>query len=157
MTVYRFRVKFDPDPTSLWRDIVIGADRTIADLQSAINPAVGLDQGHPWFIGTDEDYWESKIKYQCSQEHEQSFGGSPVLRTERLVNAGELTIGEMARQLDLEQYDRICYLYDYGDEWRFYAILKEVHDDEPYDMKPTVVNTEGESIEQYDSSRGRRF
>jgi len=24
MTAYRFRVKFDPDPTSLWRDIVVG-------------------------------------------------------------------------------------------------------------------------------------
>ncbi len=42
MTAYRFRVKFDPDPTSLWRDIVVGADRTITEFQSAINPAVGL-------------------------------------------------------------------------------------------------------------------
>jgi hypothetical protein len=63
----------------------------------------------------------------------------------------------MARQLDLEQYDRICYLYDYGDEWRFYAILKEVLNDEPSDTEPAVVNTEGESIDQYGSSRERRF
>jgi len=53
MTAYRFRIKFDPDPTSLWRDIVVGADRTITELQSAINPAVGLDQGHLWFVGED--------------------------------------------------------------------------------------------------------
>jgi len=53
MTAYRFRVKFDPDPTSLWRDIVVGADRTIAEFQLAINPAVGLDQGHLWFVGDD--------------------------------------------------------------------------------------------------------
>lgn len=59
MISYRFRVKFDPDPTSLWRDIIVGADRTIAEFQSAINPAVGLDQGHLWFVGTDEDYWDS--------------------------------------------------------------------------------------------------
>lgn len=45
MTAYRFRVKFDPDPTSLWRDIVVGADRTIDELQSTINPAAGLDRG----------------------------------------------------------------------------------------------------------------
>lgn len=32
MTVYRFRVKFSDDPTSLWRDIVTGADRTIDEL-----------------------------------------------------------------------------------------------------------------------------
>lgn len=59
--------------------------------------------------------------------------------------------------MSLQQYDRICYLYDYGDEWRFYAILKEVLDDEPSDTEPAVVNTEGESIDQYGSSRERRL
>jgi hypothetical protein len=157
MTAYRFRVKFDPDPRSLWRDIAVGADRTIAEFQSAINPAVGLDQGHLWFVGTDEDYWDSEGKYQCPQEYEQSQGGGPVFRTERFENAGEVTIGEMARQLGLEQYDRICYLYDYGEEWRFYAILKEVLNDESSDTEPAVVNKKGESIDQYGPSRERRF
>ncbi|WP_181690821.1 hypothetical protein [Natronomonas sp. LN261] len=154
MTAYRFRVKFDPDPTSLWRDIVVGADRTIAEFQSAINPAVGLDQGHLWFVGDDEDYWDSAVKYQCPQEYEESLGGDPVLRTERIENAGDVTIGEMTRQLGLEQYDRICYLYDYGDEWRFYGILKEILSDEPSDTEPAVVNEKGDSInDQYDPPR----
>lgn len=116
MTAYRFRVKFDPDPTSLWRDIVVGADRTIVEFQSTINSAVGLDQGHLWFVGSEEDYWGSAVKYQCPQEYEESLWEDPVLRTERIENAGEVTIGELTRQLGLEQYDRICYLYDYGDE-----------------------------------------
>jgi hypothetical protein len=153
MTAYRFRVKFDPDPTSLWRDIVVGADRTIAEFQSAINPAFGLDQGHLWFVGDDEDYWDSAVKYQCPQEYEESPGGDPVLRTERIENAGEVTIGEMTRQLGLEQYDRICYLYDYGDEWRFYAILKEILSEEPIDTEPTVVKDKGDPIDdQYEPS-----
>jgi len=152
MTAYRFRVKFDPDPTSLWRDIVVGADRTIAEFQSAINPAVGLDQGHLWFVGDDEDYWDSAVKYQCPQEYEESPGGDPVLRTERIENAGDVTVGEMTRQLGLEQYDRICYLYDYGDEWRFYAILKEILSDEPSDKPPEVVKEKGDPIgDQYDA------
>ncbi|AFZ71302.1 IS1096 element passenger TnpR family protein [Natronobacterium gregoryi] len=152
MTAYRFRVKFDPDPTSLWRDVVGGADSTIAEFQSAINPAVGLDQGHLWFVGEDEDYWNSAVKYQCPQEYEESLGGDPILRTERIENAGEVTIGEMTRQLGLEQYDRICYLYDYGDEWRFYAILKEILSDESSDKPPEIVKEKGESIgDQYDA------
>jgi len=151
MTAYRFRVKFDPDPTSLWRDIVVGADRTIAEFQSAINPTFGLDQSHLWFVGDDEDYWDSAVKYQCQQEYEESLGGDPVLRTERVENAGDVTIGELTRQLGLEQYDRICYLYDYGDEWRFYAILKEVLSEEPSDREPAVVNEKGDPIDdQYD-------
>ena len=153
MTAYRFRVKFDPDPTSLWRDIVVGADRTIAEFQSAINPAFGLDQGHLWFVGDDEDYWDSAVKYQCPQEYEESLGGDPVLRTERIENAGDVTIGEMTRQLGLEQYDRICYLYDYGDEWRFYAILKEILIEEPSDTETTVVKEKGDPIDdQYEPS-----
>jgi hypothetical protein len=152
MTAYRFRIKFDPDPTSLWRDIVVGADRTIAEFQSAINPAVGLDQGHLWFVGEDEDYWDSAVKYQCPQEYEESLGGDPVLRTERIENADAVTIGEMTRQLGLEQYDRICYLYDYGDEWRFYAILKEILSNKPSDKPPEVVKEKGEAIDdQYDA------
>ncbi|GAB3668619.1 MULTISPECIES: IS1096 element passenger TnpR family protein [Halobacteriaceae] len=152
MTAYRFRVKFAPDPTSLWRDIVVGADRTIAEFQSAINPAVGLDQGHLWFVGEDEDYWDSAVKYQCPQEYEESLGGDPVLRTERIENADEVTISEMTRQLGLEQYDRICYLYDYGDEWRFYAILKEILSDDPSDKPPEGMKEKGESIDdQYDA------
>ncbi|EMA24861.1 IS1096 element passenger TnpR family protein [Haloarcula marismortui] len=153
MTAYRFRVKFDPDPTSLWRDILVGADRNIAEFQSAINPAVGLDQGHLWFVGKNEDYWDSAVKYQCPQEYEESLGGDPILRTERIENAGEVTIGEMTRQLGLEQYDRICYLYDYGDEWRFYAILKEILSEEPSDTEPTVVKEKGDPIDdQYEPS-----
>ena len=46
MTVYRFRVKFDPDPMSLWRDVVVGANRSLDELQATINAAVGLEQGH---------------------------------------------------------------------------------------------------------------
>lgn len=149
MTAYRFRVKFDPDPTAVWRDIVVGEDRTIDEFQSAINPAVGIDQGeHLWFIGTDEDYWDSDVKYQCPKEYEESLGGDPVLRSERIENAGETTIGELTRQVGLEQYDRICYLYDYETEWRFYAILKEVITDEASNKAPDVVNEKGGSIDQ---------
>lgn len=152
MTAYRFRVKFAPDPTSLWRDIVVGADRTIAEVQSVINPAVGLDQSHLWFVGSGEDYWDSDVKYQCPQEYEDSLGGDPVLRTERVENARETTIGELTRQLGLEQYDRICYLYDYGDECRFYAILKEIITDNSSEKQPEVVKKKGDSADQYDLS-----
>lgn len=153
MTAYRFRVKFDPDPTSLWRDIVVGADRTVAEFQSVINPAVGLDQSHLWFVGDDENYWDSSVKYQCPQEFEESPGSDPMLRSERIENAGDVTIGEMVRQLGLEQYDRICYLYDYGDEWRFYAILKEVLSGESSDTEPAVVKEKGAPIDdQYEPS-----
>lgn len=149
MTAYRFRVKFDPDPTSLWRDILVGEDRTLDDFQSAINRAIGLDEGHLWFVGADEDYWNSDVKYQCPQEFDEMPGGGPLLFDEETHNAGETTMGELTRQLGVAQYDRICYLYDYGDEWRFYAILKAVVSDEPSDKPPEVVKEKGGPVDQY--------
>lgn len=50
--------------------------------------------------------------------------------------------------MSLEQYDRVCYLYDYGAEWRFYAILKEVITDESSNKAPEVVTEKGDSIDQ---------
>ncbi|WP_257628561.1 hypothetical protein [Haloplanus salinarum] len=41
--------------------------------------------------------------------------------------------------------------------WRFYAILKEILNDELRDTESTIVNIERESIDQYGSSRERRF
>jgi hypothetical protein len=149
MTAYRFRVKFEPDPTSVWRDIVIGSDRTLAELQSTINPAFGLDDDHLWLFGTDEDYWDSEIKYQSPREFDGSVGVEPLSFGERVESAGETTIGQMTRQVGVEQYDRICYLYDYGDEWKFYAILKEIISEEPNDTPPEVVKEKGEGIEEY--------
>ena len=64
-------------------------------------------------------------------------------------NAGETTVGQMARQLDLEERDRICYLFDYGDEWRFYAILKEINKDGDSDKEPEIVKEKGDPVEQY--------
>ncbi|MFC7198939.1 IS1096 element passenger TnpR family protein [Halospeciosus flavus] len=149
MTAYRFRVKFDSDPTSLWRDIVVGADRTLDEFQATINAAMGLDQDHLWFFGIDEDYWDSDVKYQRPEEYEDLPSGQPMRFGEETYTAGTTTVGEMVAQLGLDQYDRICYLFDYGDEWRFYAILKEIIDDDPDDRAPEVVEEKGEQVDQY--------
>jgi hypothetical protein len=147
MTTYRFRVKYEYDPPSLWRDIVVGADRTLDEFQTLLNCAVGLNQDHLWFFGTDQDYWNSDVQYKRAGELEQSPGG--MLRGGEENDAGTTTIGQMVRQLDLEERDRICYLFDYGDEWRFYAILKEINEERSSGTEPDVVNKKGEPVEQY--------
>jgi hypothetical protein len=147
MTAYRFRVKFEHDPTSLWRDIVVGADRTLDEFQAVLNRSVGLDQNHLWFFGTDQDYWDSTVRYECPGEIDHSPGGT--LRGGDEYDAGETTVGQMVHQLDLEERDRICYLFDYGDEWRFYAILKKVDEEELDDAEPAVVDEKGNPVDQY--------
>ena len=147
MTTYRFGVKYEHDPRSLWRDIVVGADRTLDEFQLVLNSAVGLNQDHLWFFGTDQDYWDSDVQYKRPGGIEQSPDG--MLRGGEEYDAGETTVGQMVRQLDLDERDRICYLFDYGDEWRFYAILKEINEDGASDTEPEVVKEKGEPVEQY--------
>ena len=145
MAVYRFRVKADWDPTSLWRDIRVGGERSLDKFQSTINRSMGLDQDHLWFFGPEEDFWNSEITYvrPGSAERDGFFGGP------REIDAGEVTVFEMVQQLGLDERDRICYLFDYGDEWRFYAILKEIDPDGDAKEEPIVVNEKGDKIDQY--------
>lgn len=110
---------------------------------------MGLDQDHLWFFGVDEDYWDSDVKYQRPEEYEDRPSGQPMRFGEETYNAGATTVGEMVAQMGLDHYDRICYLFDYGDEWRFYAILKDIIGDEPDDREPEVVKEKGENVDQY--------
>ena len=149
MVTYRFRVKFEYDPTSLWRDIVVGGERTLDEFQSVLNRSMGLDRDHLWFFGTDQEYWNSDVQYRRPEGIEISPAGP--LGGAREYDAGETTIDEMAAMLGLAERDRICYLYDYGDEWRFYGILKEIDEEAPGDTEPSVVKEKGEPVEQYPS------
>jgi len=157
MSAYRFRVKLEWDPTSLWRDIVVGEDRTLAEFQTVINETMGLNQEHLWFFGADQDYWQSSVKYQRPEEYENLPSGESMRWDETVHNAGETTIAELASQLDLEVGDRICHLFDYGDEWRFYGILKEIRENDASDTKPKVIHEKGEPVVQYPIDEDPRY
>ncbi len=154
MTAHRFRVKSDRDPSN-WRDTVVGESRTLDEVQSAINTAFGLDEGHLWFFGEDENFWNSDVKYECPEEQDMPDTGGGLLGVdEEKHDASEKTVGDAVRRLGLGQNDRFCYLYDYGDEWRFYAVLVESLDDEPDEAEPEVVEGEGDEIDQYGTDAG---
>lgn len=153
MTAYRFRVKAAWNPRGLWRDILIGGGRSLEDLHRTIVISFGLDPDptHLWFFGEDQEYWNTKVKYVSPLELEE--GGIPwdelmdfsTGRREERHNGAETTIS----QLGLEVRDRLCYLYDYGDEWQFYMILKEIIPDKSPGTEPEVVKSRGEKITPY--------
>ncbi|KXA96581.1 hypothetical protein AKJ37_04900 [candidate division MSBL1 archaeon SCGC-AAA259I09] len=142
MTAYKFRVKADWKPRDLWRDVVIGEDRTLRDLHEAINPAFGLDFDHLYFFARGQSYWDSEVRYVHRAEIENNpYDAIPEVDID-LRDADETSIHD----LGLKVKDRLCYLFDYGDEWRFYMILKEKLEDEPSDKKPEIVKEKGEKI-----------
>jgi hypothetical protein len=153
MAAYRFRIVAEADPMALWRDVVIGGDRTLADLQREINVAVGLPQYHLWFFGIGDAYWNSQVKYLRPDEYQRSDPSDPVTAGEMTYDAGETTIDAVVADLELSIDDFFCYLYDYSNEWRFSLILRERRDEAAADIPAQVVDGEG-SIDDL-PSRGK--
>jgi len=65
----------------------------------------GSGDGHLWFFGTDQDYWNSPVNDQRPEEFEDLPSGGPMGWDEEVFDAGETTMAEMATQLDLEDSD----------------------------------------------------
>ncbi|KXB02426.1 hypothetical protein AKJ44_00515 [candidate division MSBL1 archaeon SCGC-AAA261F17] len=143
MPALRFRVKSAWNPRGLWRDIVIGENRTLEDLHRGINHGFGLDFDHLWFFARGQKYWGSGARFVHPVELEEAYYDEwPGVRGEAR-DAGETPLSD----LNLKVRDRLSYLFDYGGEWRFYMILKGEIEDEPSDKEPEVVKGEGEKIE----------
>lgn len=146
MAYYRFRVAYEPRPGVVWRDIVIGGKRSLAEFQSEIDQSFGMDQDRSWFFGTNRDYWHSDVVYTHPEFVEQSPGARDVGGERH--DASETTIGDIVRQLDLEESDRICYLFDFEAEWRFTATIEEIEVIGCSHKGPKVVDEKG-MLEQY--------
>lgn len=141
MSFYRFRVADESRPESVWRDILVGGKRSLAEFQSEINLSLGLDQTRHWFFGPNRDYWQSEVVYTRPEFVEQTLAGMEV--GEEYTDAIETTIGDMVRQLDLEESDQICYLFDFDAERRFTATMEEIEVIGCGHKGPTVVDETG--------------
>lgn len=142
---YRFRVVFATDPMAFWRDVVVGGERTLTEFQSHINDTIGLDQNHHWFFGRGTDYWESSVKFEDPAGYREL--PEELRRSETVYDAAETTITEIVDELDLGVDDRICYVFDYMANWRFFLTLKEELDAAPGRTPPTVDQETGPTVE----------
>mgnify|MGYP000082532753 FL=1 len=138
MTTYRFRLNYEHETEPFWRDIDIGADRTLAELGAAIVDATALDEQHLWFFGINQTYWASPVKYLCHREYASLSSGGPMWWDEDVFDAAETSVG----MLGLDQWDALCFLCDYVNDRRFYVVLQEIRDDDE-NPPPTVVDERG--------------
>ncbi|MFB6132015.1 MAG: hypothetical protein ABEJ44_01250 [Halanaeroarchaeum sp.] len=141
MAFYRFRVADESRPESVWRDVVVGGKRSLAEFQSEINLSLGLDQTRTWFFGPNCDYWHSDVVYTRPEFVDQTRGGMEVDGEHH--DASETTIGDVVRQLDLAESDRICYLFDFDAERRFSATIEAIEVIGCSHKGPKVVDEKG--------------
>ena len=126
---YCFKVALRRD---LWRRIEVSASHTLLDLHYAIQNAYRFDDDHLYSFFMDGQAWsDDKLTSPYDDEG---------------PHVDEVHIGD----LGLEVGQRILYLFDYGDEWRFQVTLEEIREEGSKPRKPKIVEQKGRAPEQYE-------
>jgi len=117
----------------LWRKIKLSHKHTLLDLHNAIQEAFDFGNDHLYSFFMDGKRY-SKNRYNCDMCEEPPF-------------VDEAVIGE----LDLYVGQKILYLFDFGDMWEFDVQLVEILEEDTIVLKPQIIESKGESPEQYPS------
>ncbi len=114
------------------RTIALSSEHTLDDLHLAIQHCFRFDNDHLYAF-----YMDGK-PYSRDAYNDPGGGEGPL--------ADEATLG----LLDLYPHQRILYLFDFGDSWKFDVELLEVRD-EHHKGRPKVVAKTGGALQQYPS------
>jgi hypothetical protein len=113
--------------------VALPGSAVLDDLSDLILDAIGFDRDH---------LYQFTIQRQRGGEtHYDAPRGMMV----EAPYTDEARIGD----LPLEQGDAMTYLYDFGDNWKFSVVLREVDDSDDAPAEPTILSTYGEAPEQY--------
>ncbi len=123
--VYSFKVSLSK---TVWRKISLSHKHTLGDLHNAIQVAFCFDNDHLYAFYP---------------------GGNQ--RTGKPIYCEEGDTAEETSIADLELYtgEKMLYLFDFGDEWKFDVVLMEIDKEAPLPLKPIIIESKGKAPEQY--------
>jgi hypothetical protein len=130
----------DDAPGEVIRRIKIAGSRTLYQFARAITKAFGFYFDHPFgFYDTFGNLRDAKRAFELFVD----IGEEPVPSTAQgvrktKVSAAFTAVGE-----------KMLFLFDYGDEWRFTVELKEIRRAEKGESEPVVLECLGQAPEQY--------
>lgn len=119
---------------SVWRRIELSSDHTLLDLHDSIQYAYGFDDDHLYSFFMDGKLWSDE-KFTSPYDDE-----GPHVDAVRIGELG-LSVGQ-----------KILYLFDYGDMWRFRVELEEIRTEGSKPSEPKIIESKGKSPKQYDFS-----
>jgi len=127
---------------SVWREIEVAANQTLADLGEAIPLAFGFDDPHLWSFFLSGQPWDRDSEYALHSEPDPLGGPRP--HAARRIAIRDVPLpGADGKQ-------EFLFLFDYGDEWHFGVKLVRLHPTvEPGGRYPRVVTQAGEAPPQY--------
>jgi hypothetical protein len=140
MPSYVFRVRIlggfyaPPGAPSIWREVELAADQTLAELGERIPAAFEFDDDHLWSFFLSGKPWDRASEY--ARLPDPPVGG-------RNRGADGLRVGDAPAKKEF------LFLFDYGDEWHFGVRLVRTGQVEPGARYPRVVASQGQAPPQY--------
>jgi len=124
--------------TGCYRHIQISENRTLESLSSAILSAFDFMDDHLHSFFMSNIAWDEDSEYPCyynemDDERAELFGESGF--------TNEVTL----REFDMTKGDRFLYIFDYGDEWRFWVKVLRVIDEDT--KVPVILKSKGEVVQ----------
>jgi hypothetical protein len=146
--IYTFRVRIlegldVPEAArSVWREIEIAANQTLADLGEAIPLAFDFDDPHLWSFFLSGRAWDHDSEYALDSQPDP-FGG-PRARAARRALIGDVPWPGASGKKEF------LFLFDYGDEWHFgVELVRQSPTVEASAGYPRVVAHMGDAPPQY--------
>jgi yecA family protein len=122
----------------LYREIEIVGTASLYKLAETIVWAFGFDFDHAFgfFTKLTGNIWKSPVRYELFADAAAGSNSRSVKST---------AVGQVFRRIG----DKMLFLYDYGDEWRFKVEFVGLGNKEPKTGYPRVVASVGTAPEQY--------
>ena len=127
--VYTFKVSLHG---GLWRKISLSHYHYLSDLHLAIQEAFNFDNAHLYAFYIGGSRRTGKPIYCPEVEEEGKTADETNIADPRLFRG-----------------QKIFYLFDFGDEWRFDIKLLKIDKESPLLPKPVITSRQGDSPEQY--------
>jgi Plasmid pRiA4b ORF-3-like protein len=142
MKTYIFTTKLLNSRTAVTRDVEDRGDSSLYRLAEAIVHAYDFDFDHAFgfFSRTEGDYFRSERKYELFADMADVAAENPDSRSVRRT-----TISEVWNKPG----EKMLFLFDYGDQWRFIVELQGFGSVEPKRKYPRILGRVGTSPEQY--------
>lgn len=127
--VYSFKISLSK---TVWRKISLSHKHTLWNLHRAIQDAFCFDDDHlyAFYIGGNQRT------------------GKPIY-CEDAENEGATVEETSIADLELYKGQKMLYLFDFGDEWKFDVELMKIDKEVPLPLRPIIIESKGEAPEQY--------
>jgi len=142
-----FRISLPDDESSpCWRDVEITADKPLSKLAEGIIDSFGFDFDHAYGFFSSLDYhcYSSPVKYELFADMDDDMS-SDLPGISKPLSVKKTKSGDAFIELG----QKMQFLFDYGDEWRFLVELKEFGKKTSKTRYPRVIDTKGEAPLQY--------